>query len=180
MELPAAMDGVYQVIQPDGTWEPHWTVRNEAATLWYHAHLMGRTGEQVYQGLAGMIIVGDDNSDSLNLPRRYGVDDIPVIVQDKKFDADGQLVHEHPEEPIAGPQGFLGDTILVNGTFAPFVEVPRGSTRLRLLNASNARRFNFGFDDGPAFYQVASGGGFLESPVKETSNGIHQPGRDQG
>ena len=146
MELPALMDGVYQVIQPTGTWEPYWTVRNQAATLWYHAHLMGRTGEQVYKGLAGMIIVDDANSDSLALPHRYGVDDLPVIVQDKKFDADGQLVYEHHSEPVAGPQGFLGDTILVNGTLAPFVEAPRGWLRLRLLNASNGRRFNFGFD----------------------------------
>jgi bilirubin oxidase len=142
-------------------------IRNEAATLWYHAHLMGHTGEQVYRGLAGMIIVDDDNSDSLPLPRRFGVDDIPVIVQDKRFDADGSLVYDHTEEPIAGPQGFLGDTILVNGTYAPFVEVPRGWVRLRLLNASNARRFNFGFDDGRPFYQIASSGGLLEAPVKE-------------
>lgn len=169
MEVPAGMDGVYQVIQPGATWEPSWTVRNQAATLWYHAHPMGHTGEQVYRGLAGMITVEDDNSESLHLPRHYGVDDIPVIVQDKKFDAEGQLVYEHSEEPIAGPQGFLGDTILVNGTFAPFVEVPRGWLRFRVLNASNARRFNFGFDDHRPFYQIASSGGLLEAPVKETS-----------
>ncbi|HUI69591.1 MAG TPA: multicopper oxidase domain-containing protein [Spirochaetia bacterium] len=168
MELPAVMDGVYQIIQPNATWEPRWTIRNEAATLWYHAHLMGHTGEQVYRGLAGMIIVDDSNSESLALPHRYGVDDIPVIIQDKKIDANGQLVYEHHSEPVAGPQGFLGNTILVNGTFAPFVEVPRGWLRLRLLNASNGRRFNFGFDDNRPFYQIASGGGLLEAPVKET------------
>ncbi len=168
MELPAVMDGVYQIIQPNATWEPYWTIRNEAATLWYHAHLMGHTGEHVYRGLAGMIIVDDDNSDSLALPHRYGVDDIPVIVQDKEFDANGQLVYTHHSEPVAGPQGFLGDTILVNGTLAPFVEVPRGWLRLRLLNASNGRRFTFGFDDNRPFNQIASDGGLLEAPVKET------------
>ena len=115
MELPAVMDGVYQIIQPNATWEPYWTIRFEAATLWYHAHLMGHTGEQVYRGLPGMIIVDDDNSDSLPLPHRYGVDDIPVIVQDKELDANGQLVYTHHSEPVAGPQGFLGDTILVDG-----------------------------------------------------------------
>ena len=168
MELPAVMDGVYQVIKPRTTWEPFWTIQNEAATLWYHAHYMGRTGEQVYRGLAGMIIVDDDNSDSLRLPHRYGVDDIPVVVQDKLFDSDGQLLYDHQGEPVAGPQGLLGDAILVDGTYAPFVEVPRGWIRLRLLNASNGRRFTFGFDDGRAFFQIASGGGLLESPVRET------------
>ena len=38
--------------------------------------------------------------------------------------------------------GERGDTILVNGTYAPFVDVPKGLVRFRLLNASNARRFN--------------------------------------
>jgi len=167
MEIPAVMDGVYQVIKPDTTWEPSWTVRNQASTLWYHAHLMGHTGEQVYRGLAGLIVVDDANSDSLQLPRDYGVDDIPLIVQDKMFDSNGQLLYQPMTDQRAGPQGFLGDTILVNGTYGPYVQVPRGWLRLRFLNASNARRFNIGFDDGRAFYQIASDGGFLETPVKE-------------
>ena len=168
MEIPAVMDGVYQIIKPDTMWEPTWTIRNQAATLWYHAHLMGHTGEQVYKGLAGLIIVDDANSESLRLPHRYGVDDIPVIVQDKMFDSDGQLHYEPMNDNRAGPQGFLGDTILVNGTYGPYVEAPRGWVRLRFLNASNARRFNIGFDDGRAFFQIGSDGGFLETPVKET------------
>ena len=167
MELPAVMDGVYQVIEPNSTWEPYWTVRNQASTLWYHSHLMGQTGEQVYKGLAGMIIVDDDNSDALQLPHRYGVDDIPVIVQDKKFDSNGQFIYQPQVDSRAGPQGFVGDTILVNGTYAPFLEVPRGWVRLRLLNGSNGRRFNFGFDDGRAFYQIASDGGLLVAPTEE-------------
>ena len=85
MEIPAVMDGVYQIIKPDTMWEPTWTIRNQAATLWYHAHLMGHTGEQVYKGLAGLIIVDDANSESLRLPHRYGVDEISVIVSRRAF-----------------------------------------------------------------------------------------------
>lgn len=167
MRVPAAMDGgPHQTIQASETWQPHWTIDNEAATLWYHPHLMGRTGEQVYRGLAGFFILEDENSDTLALPREYGVDDIPLVVQDREFDEHAQLVYRHPERMLTS--GMLGDTILVNGTYAPYLEVPAKLIRLRLLNGSNARRYNFGFTDNRAFYQIASDGGLLESPVEKT------------
>ena len=62
----------------------------------------------------------------------------------------------------------LGDTILVNGTYAPFVDVPAKQIRLRILNASNARRYNFRFEDGRTFYQITTDGGLLASPVPRT------------
>jgi bilirubin oxidase len=161
MHLPAAMDGgPHQAIGPGETWRPHWTVANQAATLWYHPHLMGKTAEHVYRGLAGLLIVEDENSERLDIPKTYGVDDLPVIVQDRAFDEAGRLVYE----PTA--DGFFGNVILVNGTYAPYAEVPRGLVRLRLLNASNARRYSFGFDDGRRFRQIATDGGFLEAPVE--------------
>ena len=167
MHLPAAMDGgPHQMIQPGETWQPHWTIDNEAATLWYHPHLMGKTGEQVYRGLAGFFILDDKKSDALDLPKEYGVDDIPVVVQDREFDGDVQLVYRHPERALTA--GMLGDTILVNGTYAPYLEVPAKLIRLRLLNGSNARRYNFGFSDNRAFYQIAGDGGLLEAPVERT------------
>ncbi len=169
MHLPAAMDGgPHQVIEPGQTWQPYWTVENEASTLWYHSHLMGKTGGQVYRGLAGLIIVDDRNADALGLPHDYGVDDLPLVVQDRKFDDRGQLVYEPENRDALGPTGMLGDTILVNGTFAPYAEAPAKLLRFRLLNASNARRYNFGFEDNRAFFQVATDGGFLESPVART------------
>jgi bilirubin oxidase len=127
---------------------------------------MGRTAEQVYEGLAGLFIIDDDNSDRLELPKTYGVDDIPLIVQDRNLDADGELVYRRDR----AQEGFgeLGDTILVNGTYAPFVDVPKTLVRFRLLNASNARRFNFGFSDNRPFHQIATDGGFLERPMQRT------------
>lgn len=175
MELPAVMDGgPHQVIEPGGAWRPHWTIRNEAATLWYHPHLMGKTGEQVYRGLAGVFLIDDANSASLNLPSEYGVDDIPLVVQDRLFDADGQLVYHHNEDAFISP-GMLGDTILVNGTRAPYVELPAKLVRLRIVNGSNARRYNFGFSDDRTFQQIASDGGLLTAPV-ERSRMILAPG----
>ncbi|MCI0712084.1 MAG: multicopper oxidase domain-containing protein [Chloroflexi bacterium] len=168
MHLPAAMDGVHQIIEPDETWTPYWEIRQQAATLWYHPHLMGKTGPHVYEGLAGLFILDDENSASLNLPDEYGVDDIPLIIQDREFDDDGQFVYDANQTDFYGHTGMLGDTILVNGTYAPYVEVPGKMIRLRIVNGSNARRYNFGFSDGREFYQIASDGGFLERPLSRT------------
>jgi FtsP/CotA-like multicopper oxidase with cupredoxin domain len=166
MHLPAIMDGgPQQEIAPDGVWEPHWTIANEAATLWYHPHLLGSTGEEVYSGLAGMVIIDDENSDSLTLPKEYGVDDLPLIVQDREFQEDGQFVYAPQRKDELGHTGMLGETILVNGTYAPFVDVPAQQIRLRILNASNARRYNFGFEGGRTFYQIATDGGLVPSPI---------------
>lgn len=169
MHLPAAMDGgPHQVIKPGEMWQPHWTIGNEAATLWYHPHLMGKTGEHVYRGLAGVFIIDDENSDSLAIPKTYGVDDIPLVVQDRLFDNNDQLVYNHDHEEKIITAGMLGDTILVNGTHAPYLEVPAKLIRLRLLNGSNARRYNFGFSDDRVFYQIATDGGLLEAPVERS------------
>jgi FtsP/CotA-like multicopper oxidase with cupredoxin domain len=169
MHLPAIMDGgPHQEIAPGRVWEPHWTIENEAATLWYHPHVLERTGEQVYSGLAGIFIIDDENSDSLSLPKEYGVDDLPLIVQDREFREDGEFVYAPEREDEFGHMGMLGDTILVNGTYAPFVEVPAKQIRLRILNASNARRYNFSFEDGRTFYQIATDDGLLASPVLRT------------
>jgi FtsP/CotA-like multicopper oxidase with cupredoxin domain len=170
MHLPASMDGgPHQFIKAGESWQPYWTVTNEAATLWYHPHLMGKTGEHVYKGLAGLFIIDDENSDSLNLPKEYGIDDIPLIIQDRKFDSNGQFVYDHdPNSSRIIDPGVLGDIIIVNGTRAPYVDVPAKLVRLRILNGSNARRYNFGFSDNRKFYQIASDGGFLPAPVERT------------
>jgi bilirubin oxidase len=161
MHLPAAMDGgPHQEIDPGETWKPYWTVRQEAASLWYHPHLMGKTAEHVYKGIAGMFIIDDANSHRLDIPMTYGVDDIPLIIQDKTFSDTGELIYRRD-----GDNGMLGDTILINGTYNPHVDLPAKKVRLRLLNGSNARRYNIGFSDNREFHQIASDGGFLEAPV---------------
>jgi bilirubin oxidase len=169
MHLPASMDGgPHQIIAKDETWKPYWTITNQAATLWYHPHMMGVTGRQVYNGLAGFFIIDDENVESLNLPKDYGVDDIPLVVQDRKFNTDNQLVYDHSHMIHEITAGMLGNIILVNGTYAPYLEVPAKLVRLRVLNGSNARRYNFGFSNNYKFYQIASDGGLLPAPVEKT------------
>jgi FtsP/CotA-like multicopper oxidase with cupredoxin domain len=160
MHLPAAMDGgPHQMVEPGGSWRPEWTIDQPAATLWYHPHPHGSTEEHVYRGLAGMFIV-DDPAAPVGLPSDYGVDDVPVIVQDKDLDNDGRLVLQDDGNEI----GTLGSTMLVNGTPGPYLEVTTELVRLRLLNGSTARTYDFGFDDGRKFSLVGTDGGLLAAP----------------
>ena len=164
MHLPAAMDGgPHQMIEPGETWKPHWRIDQPAATLWYHPHLHGKTASHVYKGLAGMFILDDPEESALALPKTYGVDDLPLIVQDKKFDGRGQLDGGHS---ILSNLGTMGDEILVNGTPSPYVDVTSETVRLRLLNGSVGRAFNFTFDDERTFEVVATDGGLLDGPVR--------------
>ncbi|MSO89023.1 MAG: copper oxidase [Rhodospirillaceae bacterium] len=162
--LPAAMSGgAHQIVAPGQIWTAEFPITQPAATLWYHPETMGKAGEQLYRGLAGLFIIDDDNSDIPGLPNEYGVDDIPLIVQDRDIDGRGQFLYVRPTATRA--VGMLGKTILVNGTYGPFLEVPRKLIRLRIVNASNARRFDFAFDDGRSFQQIATDGGLLATPV---------------
>jgi FtsP/CotA-like multicopper oxidase with cupredoxin domain len=162
MHLPAWADGgPHQPIEAGETWSPSWEIDQPAATLWYHPHFLGATGEQVYRGIAGLFILDDAESDALPLPRTYGVDDIPLIIQDKRFEDDGALDFSNR---LISPTGFLGDITLVNGTYDPYIQIHDRRVRFRLLNASNARVYNLGFADDRAFDVIASDAGLLERP----------------
>jgi FtsP/CotA-like multicopper oxidase with cupredoxin domain len=161
MRLPAVMDGnPHQPIRPGTTWEPQWTIDQPAATLWYHPHPHGETARHVYRGLAGLWII-DDPAATAELPSSYGVDDIPVVIQDRTLGSDGELIED---EPVAF-WGLMGNDILVNGTLGPFVEVTTSLIRLRLLNGSNARVYNLTFADGRDLHVIANDCGMLAAPV---------------
>jgi FtsP/CotA-like multicopper oxidase with cupredoxin domain len=163
--VPGEMDGgTHQVIPAGGEWNPHFTIEQPAATIWYHAHTLGLTGEQVYKGLAGLFIIDDEVSENLNIPKDYGINDIPLLIQDRRFAEDGSLLY------LTGAYdkvvGMLGDTILVNGAIRPVLEVSTIKMRFRILNGSNARIYDFSLSDNSKFSQIASDAGFLESPVE--------------
>ncbi|MFI8947602.1 multicopper oxidase family protein [Streptomyces sp. NPDC053750] len=162
MHLPAEMDGgPHQMVAPGATWSPHWTVDQPAATLWYHPHPHGATEKHVQRGLAGMFLLDDPASDRPALPGRYGIDDLPVIVQDVTFEG-ADFDHGHGMMQNAG---FLGERTMVNGTLSPYREVADERVRLRLLNASTARTYTFGFSDDRAFDLVGTDGGLMERPA---------------
>jgi len=156
MHLPAVMDGgPMNEILPGGTWSPSYDVLNQASMMWYHSHAHERTLYQVNKGIAGMIIIQDTIESQLNLPRTYGIDDFPLIFQDKEINmSNGNL------EPA-----LLGDTMMVNGTLDPFIELPAQVVRLRVINTSIERVYMFGIDDNRDFVQIGTDGGLLEAPV---------------
>ena len=162
IHLPAIMDGgPHQIINDGDTWQARFTIMNEEATFWYHPHLDGKTAEHVYHGLAGLLIVKDPRSE-FALPDRYGTDDIPLIIQDKIFNADGSFNYPGTRS------GVKGDRFLVNGAVTPVFNAPAQFVRFRLLNGSNARIYNFGFSDNRQFHQIGTDGGLLERPVPLT------------
>ena len=166
--LPAKMDGgPHQVIEPGQTWKPEFDLVQSASTFWFHAHTHELTGNQVYHGLAGMFIVDDDVSLNAGLPIDYGVDDFPVVIQDRAFYRDGSLRYlgSMPDRV----RGMLGNVLLVNGVVTPTLKAERPLTRLRLLNGSNARVYNLAFQDGRPFTLIAADGGFLASPLSVNS-----------
>ncbi len=162
--IPAKMDGgPHQVIEAGATWESYFTIKQVASTIWYHPHLEGKTAEHVYKGLAGFFIIDDANSKTLAIPRDYGVDDIPVVVQDRRIAADGSMPHTLTSR--LDRMGLRGPYMLINGGLTPTLDTQAQVIRLRILNGSNARFYNFGFSDNRNFYQIASDGGLLEAPV---------------
>ncbi len=110
-----------------------------------------------------MIIVDDGHSAHLALPQTYGVDDLPIILQDRSFAPDGSLAYS--PSPMATAYGSRGETISSNGAIRP-VAIPRGLVRLRLLDGANARNFDLRFSDNRTFHVIASDGGFLAEPVR--------------
>lgn len=166
--VPAEVDGgPHLVIGSGETWRPRLAINQPETTAWYHAHPHGDSGRQVYMGLAGMIIIKDGTSERLGLPCAYGVDDLPIILQDKRFDPSGELWYS-----ADGPMrmaGMRGDTLIVNGVVSPVARVPAGIVRLRILNAANARNFDISFGDGRGFHVIASDGGYLPAPLEMTS-----------
>jgi blue copper oxidase len=109
--VPGDVDGgPHQVIKPGGTWRPRLKIEQPASTAWFHPHLHHDTARQVYMGLTGLIIVDDGSDADLGLPRTYGVDDVPIIIQDRSFDSDGSLLYDRDPDPQTIQYGSRGST----------------------------------------------------------------------
>ena len=147
LHVPAMADGGPHTFFLSGsTWSPQFTVNNHASTFWYHPHTHMKTGQQAMRGAAGMIIVRDSIEANLNLPRQYGIDDFPIVVQSQQMDANNQILW----------RGMHDSLLLVNGTQNPMLSIPAQVVRLRLLNASQERNFNFGFTGNRTFKVIGN------------------------
>jgi spore coat protein A len=171
-----------------------------ATTLWYHDHTLGMTRLNVYAGPAGFYLIRGGPDDVVRDSRdgttavlpgpASGVGDhpfgeygeIPIVVQDRSFDADGALFYpdtraffdeftgpfipDSPVSPIWNPE-FFGNTIVVNGSTWPYLEVQPRRYRLRMLNGCNSRFLILQFEHpGVEVWQIGAEGGFLPAPVR--------------
>jgi spore coat protein A, manganese oxidase len=153
-------------------------VNQRAATLWYHDHRMGFTGPNVWRGLAGFHLITDDEEQALPLPG--GDRDLPLLISDRSFAADGSFAYPALDAAQVEPgvrtpymNGVLGDVILVNGAPWPVLHADRARYRLRILNGSNARRYRLALDPPPpgggGLVQIGSDGGLLAAPIAHDS-----------
>jgi FtsP/CotA-like multicopper oxidase with cupredoxin domain len=124
-------------------------------TLWYHDHALGHTAENTYMGLAGLYLTDE----GLNLPLPTGDYAIPLVIQDKIFDTNGQLLFLDN-----GQKALMGDVILVNGTPTPFLKVERRKYLFRFLNASTSRAYQLALSTGDPFTFVSGDGGLNPRP----------------
>jgi spore coat protein A len=144
--------------------------RQEAAHLWYHDHSMGLTRLNVYMGLAGNYFIRDANEEALDLPKPPY--EVPLMIQDRTFFADGELYYAHEDAETPGlpnpthlPENF-GDVVLVNGVAWPVLEVEPRKYRFRVLNASDSRVYDMRLSNRMPFIQIGSDLGLLNAPVE--------------
>ena len=154
--------GVGKNLQKGETWAPIIPINQAPATCWYHACTLANSAYQTYRGLVGLWLIEDKESVKLGLPQKYGVDDIPLILQDMQLNSDGAQLFQQNQG------AFLGERLLVNGQEAPYFNVSRGLVRLRILNASLSRTYELRFEDERAFTLIAQDLGFL--PQGKTLN----------
>ncbi|NUZ08436.1 multicopper oxidase family protein [Piscinibacter koreensis] len=185
LHVPDDMDGhPRHAVAPGQRYIYDFTVLNRAGTYWYHAHPHGRTGPQVYRGLAGLLLIDDDEESALDLPR--GAYDLSLVLQDRSFDSDNQLVYPVSESAessmhgrmqgggmmgrggmagmMARMMGVLGDELLLNGRMPQRLEVRARPYRLRLVNASNTRTYKLAWSNGTPLAVIGTDGGLLDSP----------------
>lgn len=162
LHIPPEMDGhPMYAIENGEQYIYEFEVNNRPGTYWFHPHPDKITGPQVYQGLAGLFIVEGENSD---LPS--GEFDIPLIIQDRTFDNNNQLIYLQNNR-MGQMQGFLGNQIMVNGSAERTIEVSKSTYRFRMLNGSNSRIYKLAWDDGEDIIVIGTDGGLLEKPVEK-------------
>lgn len=140
LEVPGEVDGGHRGYRAGC--HPHGKLHANAAggdllvssaSAWKHRPAGG-------DGHGRLVLIEDEESGRLLLPKQWGIDDVPVIVQDKKFTAAGEI--DYQLDVMSAAVGWFGDTLLTNGALYPEHAAPRGWLRLRLLNGCNARSLN--------------------------------------
>ena len=161
-EVPWRSDGHPSLlIDPGAGYNFFYPNRQPAATLMYHDHTHHYASRNNYKGLSGLYIIEDEAEDDLNLPKgRY---DIPLVLHDRSFRADGSLKFKDSVDSV------LGEVYLVNGRPMPFLKVANRKYRFRIANLSNSRSYTLKLDSGDPLIQIASDQGLLPAPYTAPS-----------
>ncbi len=168
LDVPGDMDGhPASSIGPGGRFEYDFKVKNRGGTYWYHTHAHKFTAKQAYGGLASFFLVEDEDQRRLSkaLDLRLGETDVPLVIQDKQFDAAGGMRYQPNMHEAM--MGWLGDVILCNLTPNAYLSVTPRIYRFRLLNGSNARIYRLAFVKGQTllnFSVIGTDGGLLDQP----------------
>ncbi|MFA5909750.1 MAG: multicopper oxidase domain-containing protein [Vicinamibacterales bacterium] len=182
LDVPERADGHPRLAVEHGRDYTHdFEVTNRAGTYWYHPHPHMRTAAQVYQGLAGLVLVSDPEEDALQLPS--GAGELLCVLQDRRFDAKNQFVYLDAGQMggmgrgrgmmgmgggmgqmMATMNGWLGDRMLVSGRVQPAIDVDRRTYRVRLLNGSNSRFYKLAWSDESPITAIGNDGGLFERP----------------
>ena len=157
------------VVAPGQSMDYAFALQDRSSMYWYHPHAHGYIPQQAYHGLASLLFVEDDDETALRkeLDLALGDTEIPLVLQDREFDAQGRLLYAPTAAQSFG--GWVGNRLLVNLTEQPFIEAGRRIVRFRILNGSNARSYRLAFlQQGRAlgFYLAGSDGGLLAQPVR--------------
>ena len=129
----------------------------ESRTLWYHDHGVHHTAENAYMGLAAMYLMSDELEDRLPIPK--GAYDLPMVIADKMFAANGSLMYDDE-----GHSGLYGDVMLVNGQPWPNLKVAKRKYRFRILNASLSRGLRLQLSNSAPMTVIATDGGLMPKP----------------
>jgi FtsP/CotA-like multicopper oxidase with cupredoxin domain len=169
-KVPGPEDGgPTDPVSPNAMRPYHFTLDQPAASLWFHPHPHGQTAEQVYRGLAGVLLLSDDIEEQLRQDNAVPAieHDIPMLVQDRLFDTGMSGVRQlaYSDDHMSG-FGMMGGVVLVNGVELPRLSVETRQYTFRLYNASNSRSYDFALSDGRSFHVVGSDGGWLPQPVQ--------------
>jgi FtsP/CotA-like multicopper oxidase with cupredoxin domain len=149
-------------IKTGGVYQYRFTVENRAGTYWYHSHSHMRVAKHTQLGIAGMILVEDEEERALGLPS--GEREVPLILQDRRFGPSGLPEYEpNTMEGYAGPEPFA------NGVHNAYLDVDTALYRFRVLNGSNARIFRLERSDGEPIVLIGTDGGLLERPARLSS-----------
>lgn len=181
LDVPEMADGHPRLaVEAGGEYVYDFEVVNRAGTNWYHPHPHMRTAWQAYHGLAGLFLVSDPEEEALRLPSGDG--ELLFVLQDRRFDANNQLVYAGSGAGMGGMgrgrgmgrggmqqmmetmNGWLGDQMLVSGRVQPTIDVDRRTYRVRLLNGSNARIYKLALSNGAPFVVIGGDGGLLPQP----------------